>query len=393
MKSYFKMFSLIIALSTALASCGGGVSETQSGGSTGTPTAAAAINLPKTGQTISYGTGAIDDGAFQTGIAWPNPRFTTGTGGEVACVTDNLTGLMWVKTPDATLRAWQQALDYANSLVLCGHSDWRLPDRNELRSLINYGLADSSAWLNSQGFSNVQAYGYWSSSTFISNTSLAWVNSMIVGSIFSVDKPKVPIINGHYMVEYVWPVRSTNGNYAAPAEVPKTGQKLCYGELGGVIDCANTGQDGDTRTGIAWPNPRFTVGTGAESDCVTDNLTGLMWVKNPGPDVPWQEALNFAAVLDRCGYSDWRLPNVNELESLIHAEYTREASCGGTCATNAAWLNTQGFSNNVQAAFYWTSTTFAGTTADAWVVDMNDGGIFRNGKPNACYVWPVRRGQ
>ena len=105
-----------------------------------------------------------------------------------------------------------------------------------------------------------------------------------------------------------------------------------------VISCAGTGQDGDIQAGVAWPNPRFTV----SGDCVTDNLTGLMWAKNanlPNGYRTWQGALDFVAsiiaVSGLCGYHDWRLPNVNELESLVHAGQSNSAT----------WLNTQGFTN------------------------------------------------
>jgi hypothetical protein len=61
--------------------------------------------------------------------------------------------------------------------------------------------------------------------------------------------------------------------------LPETGVIRCTDGTGATIDCANTGQDGDLKAGMAWSNPRFTVdGTG---NCITDNLTGLMWVRNP----------------------------------------------------------------------------------------------------------------
>ena len=63
---------------------------------------------------------------------------------------------------------------------------------------------------------------------------------------------------------------------ALPARVPKTGQTQCY-NASTIIDCAGTGQDGALQKGVAWPNPRFTDnGNGT----VTDNLTGLIWLKN-----------------------------------------------------------------------------------------------------------------
>ncbi len=158
-----------------------------------------AINLPKTGQIVSYGTGTIDDGGLQRGVAWPDPRFTVGTGAEADCVTDNLTGLMWVKMPDSTTRAWQVALDYADGLDLCGHTDWRLPNRKELRSLANYGVTSTDVWLNSQGFSNAQAVWYWSSTTYAGNTTRAWFVDMFDGDVD---------FDGKSLNVYVWPVRS-----------------------------------------------------------------------------------------------------------------------------------------------------------------------------------------
>ncbi len=177
-------------------------------------------------------------------------------------------------------------------------------------------------------------------------------------------------------------------------DLPQTGQTKCYNASGGVIACANTGQDGDWQAGVAWPDPRFTVGSDAEADCVTDNLTGLMWSKNGNlPERTWQGALDYVATINSggglCGYTDWRLPNINELESLVHAGYNEE-NCGGTaCSTLAAWLNTQGFSN-VQSYLYWSSTTYADNTGNAWVVNMWYGSVGYDGKDYGSYVWPVR---
>ena len=63
----------------------------------------------------------------------------------------------------------------------------------------------------------------------------------------------------------------------APVDLPRTGQTTCYAENGTVINCASTGQDGDTLTGVAWPVPRFTDNG---DQTITDNLTGLMWLAN-----------------------------------------------------------------------------------------------------------------
>jgi len=81
-------------------------------------------------------------------------------------------------------------------------------------------------------------------------------------------------------------------------QLPQTGQTTCYDSSGTVIPCAGTGQDGEKRAGVAWPDPRFTV----SGDSVPDNLTGLMWAKNgklPNGQRNWQGALDYVASMNR----------------------------------------------------------------------------------------------
>lgn len=196
-------------LATAVAAGSTTVTAT-SGSISGTTTltvtsATTSITLPKTGQTTCYDHVGVaipcgstgQDGELLKGVAWPSPRFAIdGTG---LCVTDSLTGLMWVRTPDITARTWATAHTYANDLSLCGGDDWRLPNRKELRSLINYGQTDTATWLNTQGFGNVQASGYWSSTTYAFISTEAWYVGMGVGLVLADNKS-----NTHY----VWPVRT-----------------------------------------------------------------------------------------------------------------------------------------------------------------------------------------
>ena len=140
--------------------------------------AGGAINLPKAGQTANYETG--DDGFLEMGVAWPSPRFTDNANGAIC---DKLTGLMWEQAPSDTERTWTNALTYANDLSLGGHSDWRLPNVNELESLTNAGDEDNSSWLGGQGFSNVQVSYYWSSTTYAPPTANAWNVGMSNGVV------------------------------------------------------------------------------------------------------------------------------------------------------------------------------------------------------------------
>jgi len=172
---------------------------------------------------------------------------------------------------------------------------------------------------------------------------------------------------------------------AAPADLPQTGQTTCSDVAGAAIACANTGQDGDRKAGVAWPNPRFVVdGTG---NCISDKLTGLTWGRNADATTrTWQQALDFANGLQLCGSSDWRLPNVNELDSLVNLD----------TADQASFLNGQGF-NGVQADNYWSSSIFTGPGGGsaplAWVVTMASGGQGPIPKSASGFVLPVRARQ
>jgi len=125
----------------------------------------------RTGQTVSYGTG--DDGALQKGVAWPNPRFTPNGDGTV---TDNLTGLMWMQDadagndchgPDAGGEIWATALASAatcNENKFAGYTDWRLPNLNELHSLIDWGQLNPALPVG-HPFTHVTLDAYWSSTS------------------------------------------------------------------------------------------------------------------------------------------------------------------------------------------------------------------------------------
>jgi hypothetical protein len=350
-------------------------------------TFAGTVNLPKTGQTKCYNTsggeipcaGTGQDGEIQAGVAWPEPRFID-NGDDT--ITDNLTGLMWTKNGNLHNGAmngamiWDQALGYCNNLTLGGYSDWRLPNVNELGSLINANEANSATWLNTQGFTNVQGNGssynayYWSSTSYASYPDYAWLVHMWLSYVWYGDK--------YYYYGYVWPVRSGQCGSFVDSVIclPQTGQKTSY----------YSGDDGELENGVAWPSPRFTDhGNGT----VTDSLTGLMWTKNANlcGYKTWQPALDYvkgmnAGTYENFGYTDWRLPNRKELHSLTdYSQYDP--------ALPAAHPFT-----NVQADVYWSSTSDAGDPGVAWVVHMWLGDVYGGDKSYySYYVWSVRGGQ
>jgi len=178
---------------------------------------------------------------------------------------------------------------------------------------------------------------------------------------------------------------------AATITLPQTGQTKCYDPSGNTpneIPCAGTGQDGDKQMGATWPNPRFTDnGNGT----VTDNLTGLIWLKNAtcfGTKV-WADALTAANTLasGACNLSDgsqagqWRLPNIKEMQSLIDRGRTQPGLPAGHPFTG------------VQPGNYWSSSTYVYYSSYAWYLSIGSGGKYSVNKSNLHNVWPVRGGQ
>lgn len=186
------------------------------------------------------------------------------------------------------------------------------------------------------------------------------------------------------------------------APVAKTGAD----DLGGYTE--TSGEDGHAgmRRGVAWPNPRFTDNS---DGTVTDNLTGLIWLKNanvPGTTRNWSTALSDVAQLNTDGtmngnsagdtsdggghQTDWRLPNVQELQSIV--DYGLYNPAVPDAAGTGQWSAGDPFSN-VQSAQYWSSTTRAVSTSTGWFVYLYDGTVSQASKTAAYYVWPVRGGE
>jgi hypothetical protein len=141
------------------------------------------------------------------GVASPTPRFTDNGNGTV---TDNLTGLIWMKNANAFgEKTWDQAVIVAKNLKTGDDGtgltdgskagDWRLPNLREFQSLIDYGRMNP-ALPDNHPFTGVQAWYYWTSTTYASDTTLAWDMGIgISGQTQGFQK-----VNGD---DYVWCVR------------------------------------------------------------------------------------------------------------------------------------------------------------------------------------------
>lgn len=280
-------------------------------------------------------------------------------------VRDTATDLIWSRNscPSEYPLNWQESLDFAEQMnheERYGRTDWRMPNRRELRSLIDHGCR-KPALSPGHPFKNVFLGWYWSSTTAALALRYAWYVHLEGGRMFYGNK------DGYY---WLWPVCGVSDNLA------RTGATRCYDQEGRVIPCAETRQDGSLGMGVSWPKPRFVL----VEHGVMDALTGLTWHGKArlGEGIAtWSDALAAVYAYGQETHLPWRMPTINEMESLVDAS-----------AHSPALAQDHPFSD-IQAA-YWSSTTSSFETDWAYVLYLMKGAVGVGYKKNRDFaVWPV----
>lgn len=307
------------------------------------------------------------DGSFRSGLAWPVPRFKPAG----ATVDDLLTGLTWTAhaNPAEYPLPWGDALDFIrgmNTRADNGFNDWRLPNRRELRSLISYQTR-RPALPTQHPFVGVFFGWYWTSTTAAINPAYAWYVHMDGARMFYGRKDQDCL---------VWPVRGES------SVLPGTGQRVCYDQAGQVLPGPDPVQDGAGNSGRSWLAERFSpVG-----ETVLDRMTGLEWLRLAslsGEEVNWVEAFQLVSALN--GQTPdksrpWRLPNINELESLTDCSRHKPA-----LPANHPFLGVR--------EVYWSATTSFYEPAWAWALYLDKGALGVGVKrARNFHAWPVRDG-
>jgi len=201
-------------------------------------------------------------------------------------ISDEVTGLMWQKSMGDKI-VWESAMDEASSVTTGGYKDWRIPSLKELFSLIMYsgqvnGVNSVTMFIDTDYFD--QPLGNTTVPHGREIDAQTWSNNAYNGSIQNTDTQHsfgVNFVDGRvkcypqYMGKYVRYVRG-NSLYAV--------------------------------------NQFTDNGDGT----VSDSATGLMWSqKDSGKGLNWQEALAFCEHYELAGYTDWRLPSIKELNSIV----------------------------------------------------------------------------
>ena len=280
--------------------------------------------LPDTGQTTSYTTTFGEDHDYLINT----PSFTNNNNG---IITDNVTGLMWQQV-DGGQMTHENAIVYCDNLVLGGYSDWRLPTPIEAYSILNHQNANPA--INTTYFSSLTTPGaeYWWTSLFENNsTTKVWCTNAGGGI----------------------------GNH------PKTE----------TIDAGGTKRfNARAVRNVTTPTTITNHFTDNGNGTITDNLTQLVWQKTPNPNVvTWEQALTYAEGLTIGTTSDWRLPNIKELQS-INNELTTNPS---------VFLP---YFSNVGVHNYWSSTSLPNQTTKSWYWNTQFGITTYDVKTNSNYV-------
>ncbi|MGD9972827.1 MAG: DUF1566 domain-containing protein [Desulfatirhabdiaceae bacterium] len=232
-----------------------------------------------------------------------------------------------------------------------GHSDWRLPTIKEMLYIVGRSFPFPGPTIHAAYFPDMVASYYWSSTTSAYNTSSAWYVRFDSGGDDSNLKSYSRYVravrggqSGTFGNSVIGSFDSVN-NYAIQSSVP----------AGGFTD------NGD--------------------DTVTDSSTGLMWQQEtPDTQINWKASVAYGEGLSLGGHADWRLPNTNELRSLV--DYSRYFP-----AIDISYFP------DTMASSYWSSTTLANYTYYAWSVNFNHGEGYNHNKSDSHYVRAVRGGQ
>ena len=148
------------------------------------------------------------DGTVQTTAPAPTwhqklpaaERFELVMDGEA--VLDKETGLVWARNANINgTKLWQSAINYCANLSISYRKGWRLPEREELASLLDMSVAGSTKLPAGHPFTNVQSY-YWSSTTYEGDSTSAWYVNFYNGNVSHYNKD--------IYYHSVWPVRSDN---------------------------------------------------------------------------------------------------------------------------------------------------------------------------------------
>jgi len=262
-------------------------------------------------------------------------------------VTDLNTGLIWQSDPGEKM-TFNQAVAGASKCRIAGYEDWRLPTIKELYSLIIFSGTDPDPM--SQDSSSQQP--------FIDTKYFK----------FQYGNPD----RGERIIDSQFATSTKYVSTTMRGDETMFGVNFADGRIKGYGMRSPRG-DGDKTFHVLYVRGNTSYGKNDFKNngdgTVTDEATGLMWMKvdsgtleagkNKDGKLDWQEALDWAENLEYAEYSDWRLPNVKELQSIV--DYTRSPATTNSAAIDPVFQTTSFIAESGQKDYpcYWSGTTHA----------------------------------
>ncbi|MFR9523766.1 MAG: DUF1566 domain-containing protein [Rikenellaceae bacterium] len=315
-------------------------------------------------------------------------------------VSDQNTGLTWQQTPPTEGMTWAQAKEYCENLELGGYTDWRMPTLKELFSISNF--EQGWPYLDSQFFALSSEHvskdeQYWADNKYVGQTvegrddaafgvnhATGHIKAYPAGSKMgrgeegngqrppmpqgadSLQRPPMPqeadslqhppmMAQGDRAGRPPMQEGRNQGSTPPPPQGGQGGQRGQGAQGGRPMGNPMAKQVRAVRGAIYGKNNFVDNGDGT----ISDTATGLMWAKEDnGKGVEWVEALPYAEAATLAGYTDWRLPNVKELQSIV--DYSRAPSSKGVEAAIDPIFSCTPFVNEAgddDFGYYWSGTS------------------------------------
>ncbi|MGJ8679167.1 Lcl domain-containing protein [Paraglaciecola sp.] len=295
-----------------------------------------------------------------------------------ACVRDDRTGLLWeVKTNDSSIHDaknfyrwggltaqdrdnvdregdyyddWNNLIISTNQANFCGYSDWRVPNNSQFMSLVNFGdgFGPASSKIDQDYFPNATNDFYWTASPYRGAHSefYAWAFQLAFGNNKNIQR---------YQPSALRLVRVMDPYTDNVEQTPDDRYEI-----------HNNGTVTDLETGLMW------------AQCVA-GLSGIECGNGTAEAMDWGLALEHAQTSELAGYSDWRLPNIKELYSLVDFNRVEPA------------INLNVFPATT-VDYTWSSSPMIDFRQDAWFVNFKAGLNWFKGRSSNMLVRMVRSG-
>jgi len=257
-------------------------------------------------------------------------------------ITDVVTGLMWEKGYSQEKKTFNEVVAGASTCITGGYTDWRLPSIKELYSLIDFRGIDPS------GYQGTDTSGL-----------TPFIDTDYFDFRYGLTEEGERIIDAQYAssTEYIW--TTMMGDHTI------FGVNFADGRIKGYGTVMPGPGGGDKTFEVKYVRGNTDYGINDFVDnqdgTISDNATELMWTKEDnGSGLNWQQALVWVEQKNsqnHLGYSDWRLPNVKELQSIL--DYTRAPDVTGSAAIDPTFNITSFINDNndTEYPYFWSGTT------------------------------------